>query len=241
MNILVIAAHPDDEVLGMGGTIKKYTKLGHRVKILIMSTGIESRRDIHYKNNSNYDLKDEFKKKIKTQILDLQKDSKKSAKILGVKYIDFLDFPDNEMDLVSNLQVTKSIEKQIDSFKPEIVFTHNSNDINIDHRICYNATVTATRPKPNSFIRKVFSYEVPSSTEWNFSSTYSPNVFVDITKEISAKKQALEAYRNEIQKFPHPRSSDALDSISKRWGTVCGFNYAEPFFLIRDIEKNIIL
>lgn len=241
MNVLVIAAHPDDEVLGMGGTIKKYSKLGHDVKIVIMATGIASRRNVDYKNNHDYNLKNEFKSTIKKQISELQNDSKKAAKILGVKHIEFLDFPDNEMDLVSNLQVTKSIEKQIDSFKPEIVFTHNANDINIDHRICFNATLTATRPKPNSFIRKVFSYEVPSSTEWNFSSTYSPNVFVDITKEISAKKKALELYKNEIQKFPHPRSSDALDSISKKWGTVCGFNYAEPFFLIRDVEKNIIV
>lgn len=240
MDILILAAHPDDEVLGMGGTIKKYSKLGHNVKIVIMATGISSRRNIDYKNNFNYTLKNEFKPTIKKQISELQNDSKKAAKILGVTQIEFLDFPDNEMDLISNLQVTKSIEKQINIFKPEIVFTHNSNDINIDHNICFNATLTATRPKKNSLIRKVFSYEVPSSTEWNFPSTYSPNVFVDITKEISVKKKALEAYKNEIQKFPHPRSTEAIDVISKKWGSVCGFKNAESFLLIRDIEKNIL-
>ena len=240
MNILVIAAHPDDEVLGMGGTIKKYTKLGHNVKIVIMATGITSRRTIEYKNSIDYKLDQKILPTLNKQISQLRNESKKAAKILGVKNIEFLNFPDNEMDLMSNLEITKSIEKIINSFQPEIVFTHHSNDINIDHKICHTSTLTATRPKKNSIVRKVFSFEVPSSTEWSFPSNYFPNVFVDISKEISVKKRALQVYKNEIQKFPHPRSTEAIEIISKRWGSVCGFNHAESFFLVRDIEKNII-
>ena len=140
------------------------------------------------------------------------------------------------MDGVSLLEVTKSIENQIFDFNPDIVYTHTNFDINIDHRICNQATLVATRPQKNTKIKQVISYEVPSSTEWYFPSTFSPNIFVDISKEINAKKNALKSYKNELRKFPHPRSVDALDAISKRWGSISGFNNAEAFYLIRKLE-----
>jgi len=237
MKNLVIAAHPDDEVLGMGGTIKKLTRNGNDVKIVIMATGISSRRSSDYKNSTKYEVDEQILKKIKGQIDKLRKDAKNASAILGVNDIQFEDFPDNEMDTVSNLQITKKIEEIIQSYKPDVIYTHSQFDINVDHRALYFATITATRPKKNQNVKEVFSFEVPSSTEWYFPSTFSPNVFVDIGKEIKFKLKALKAYKNEIQVFPHPRSLEAISAIGKRWGSVSGFECAEAFYLVRKISS----
>ena len=141
------------------------------------------------------------------------------------------------MDKIPLLEVVKTIEKIIHDFKPNIVYTHSKYDVNIDHRILYDATLVATRPVPGSKIKQVLSFEIPSSTEWYFPSQFSPNIFEDISKELPKKKNALKAYKTEIRKFPHPRSSDALEIIAKKWGTVCGFKAAEAFTLIRQLNN----
>ena len=238
MKILVIAAHPDDEVLGMGGTIKKLTKNGDDVKIVIMATGINSRRSTNYKNSTSYNVNKKTQKIMLKQKIDLRENAKKSAKILGVNDISFEEFPDNEMDTISNLEITKKIESYMGNFNPDIIFTHSQYDINIDHRVLYNATITATRPKQNLTVKKLYSFEVPSSTEWYFPSKFSPNVFVDIHKELSFKLKALKQYVTEIEKFPHPRSLESLEVISKRWGSVSGFHAAEAFYLVRELKDN---
>jgi len=239
MNILVIAAHPDDEILGMGGTIAKYTKNGDVVKIVIMATGITSRRSDNLKNKTKYKISKKTEQNMYEQIKELRKNAIKAAKIIGVKDIEFMEFPDNEMDLVSNLEITKKIEEVINEFDPTIVYTHSSNDVNIDHKMIYNATITATRPSKNSRVEKVITFEIPSSTEWTFSSDFSPNIFVNIEKELSKKIKALEAYKSEIREFPHPRSIEALKMIAGRWGSVSGFNAAEAFCLIRELRKQL--
>jgi len=237
MKHLVIAAHPDDEVLGMGGTIKKLTKNGNDVKIVIMATGISSRRTSNYKNSTEYEIDDQTLKEINEQILRLRKDAKDASALLGVKDIQFESFPDNEMDTVSNLQITKKIEQIIQSYKPDTIYTHSQFDINVDHRALYFATLTATRPKKNQNVKEILCFEVPSSTEWYFPSTFSPNVFVDINKEIQFKLRALQQYKNELQEFPHPRSLEAISVIAKRWGSVSGFKNAEAFYLVRKIQN----
>jgi len=147
-----------------------------------------------------------------------------------------MDFPDNEMDTISNLQITKTIENEITKFKPKVVYMPTKFDVNVDHQAVYNATVTATRPRKNSIVKEVISFEIPSSTEWYFPSEYSPNIFVDITKEIKYKLSALKKYKNEIEEFPHPRSIIALEAIARRWGSVSGFEYAESFSLVRKLD-----
>jgi len=220
----------------MGGTIKKLTKNGNDVKIVIMATGISSRRSSNYKNSTKYEVDDQTLKKINEQILRLRKDAKNASTILGVRDIQFESFPDNEMDIVSNLQITKKIEEIIQSYKPDVVYTHSQFDINIDHRALYFATITSTRPKKNQNVKEVLCFEVPSSTEWYFPSAFSPNVFVDISEEIQFKLRALKAYKNELQEFPHPRSLEAISAIGKRWGSVSGFKNAEAFYLVRKLQ-----
>jgi len=236
MRILVIVAHPDDEVLGMGGTIKKLTRDGHNVKIVILATGITSRRSSNYINSTDYE-NNKIQSITKKQLKELQKDAKNAAKIMGVTKLDMMNFPDNEMDKITNLEVTKTIEKVVEEFKPEIVFTHSEYDLNIDHRIIHNATLTATRPFQKFLVRKLITFEVPSSTEWNFSKKFIPNIFVNITKELSFKTRAMQAYKNEIRKSPHPRSKEGLEIIAKRWGTVSGYDAAEAFCLVREFTE----
>jgi len=235
MKVLILAAHPDDEVLGMGGTITKLTKNRCEVKIVIMATGISARRSANFRNNSSYTVGNDVHIKMEQQIKDLRLDAKNAAKIMGVTDIELMDFPDNEMDRVSNLEITKTIEQIIQKFKPEIVFTHSQYDINVDHRVLYYATLTATRPKVGQKVKEVITFEVPSSTEWFFPSNFSPNIFVDISKELSSKQKALRAYKKEIMKYPHPRSTEAIEAIAKRWGSTSGFNAAEAFCLVRKL------
>ena len=235
MKILVVAAHPDDEGLGMGGTIKKLSKEGNEIKTIFLSTGILARRPFENKASDNIYTK-RFLSQVNIRLKNLRKDAKNAAKVLGVDQIEFMDFPDNEMDIVSNLQITKTIENEISNFKPSIVYMPTKYDVNVDHQAVFNATLTATRPQKNSKIKEVISFEIPSSTEWFFPLEYSPNIFVDISKEIKSKFLALKKYKNEIREFPHPRSIIALEAIARRWGSISGFQYAEAFSLIRKLN-----
>jgi len=219
--ILVIAAHPDDETLGCGGTISKFTKEGNLAKVVFLSDGVSSRDE---KKNSQ--------KKIKIR----NNQALSACKILGIKKIIFYDYPDNALDTISLLKITKSIEKQIFEFKPNIIFTHNSDDLNIDHRIVSEATIIATRFY--KLKHEILSYEVLSSTDLNFhksANNFKPNYFVDIKNEIKKKIQALKKYNKEIRKFPHPRSEKGVKVLSNYRGMFAGLEYAEAFKLIKKI------
>ena len=238
MKVLVIVAHPDDEVLGMGGTLRKLSVKNHDIKVVFLATGIAARRSDKFRNETKYEINKTLIKKMEEQIKKLRLDAKRALKILGIKNIEFFDFPDNEMDMVSNLEITKTIENIIKKFKPDVIYTHTKNDINVDHRAIFNATITATRPSTRVNVKKVICFEVPSSSEWNFGDTFSPNIFVDIKRELSYKKKAIQTYKTELKKFPHPRSANSLDIIAKRWGTVSGFEASEAFELIRELDNN---
>ena len=218
MKILVIAAHPDDEILGVGGTILKHSINGDEVEAIILATGITSRIG---------ESKDKIEK--------LRVDSKKVCKLLKMKKVTHHNFPDNKMDSVPLLDVVKVIEDKISKFKPEKIFTHHYNDLNIDHRITYQATLTACRPI-NSTVNEIICFEIPSSTEWNYPQKFNPNYFVNISKQLKMKIKAMETYKGEIRKFPHPRSSKYLKVLAEKWGAVSGNNAAEAFEIIRKIE-----
>ena len=227
MNVLIIAAHPDDEVLGCGGTIAKLSKEGNNVYTLILGEGITSRdekRDRHKNENKI--------KKLKSHI-------KAASKIIGVKDAFVFDFQDNRFDSVALLDIVKTVERIKKRVAPDIIFTHHHGDLNIDHQITFRAVMTAFRPIRGEKAKEIYSFEVPSSTEWNapLSSTYfMPNCFVDITETLKLKIKALKEYKSEIRKFPHPRSAEAIKTIAERWGIQVGLKAAEAFEAVRIIR-----
>tara|TARA_Y100000741_G_scaffold246414_1_gene189123 strand:- start:4688 stop:5398 length:711 start_codon:yes stop_codon:yes gene_type:complete len=235
MKILIIVAHPDDEVLGMGGTILKHSKNGDNVTITYLTTGITARRSLDYNNSSSYNFSKKDLKQNEKQILELQSDAKKSCDILGVKKIIFSDLPDNEMDKIPLLKIIRVIEKIISEEKPDIVYTSHSKDLNVDHRITHEATITACK-QSSFFIKEILSFEIFSSTEWTFSYDFKPNHFINIEKELNSKIKAMKKYKNELKKFPHPRSLENIKNSAKRWGNICGFDAAEAFQIVQKIQ-----
>ena len=234
MNVLIIAAHPDDEILGMGGTIAKHTSQHDNVTIIYMATGITARKE-----PAKYEIKSIPKKiqeKWQQEIEKLQQDARKSAKLLKVKTVKFFDFPDNEMDGIHLLKVVKVIEKEIKIAKPDRIYTNHYSDLNVDHKVVYNATLTACRPSGYP-VKEILSFEVLSSTEWSYPYNFNPNYFINIEKHVEKKIKAMELFVNEIRKFPHPRSSKNIKYVAGRWGSVSGFKAAEAFELIRHIDK----
>lgn len=229
MNVLIIAAHPDDEILGMGGTILKHTSHKDNVTIVYMATGVTARK-------ASEDLKSREDKNLQNEILELRNDALKAAKLLNVKNVKFYDFPDNQMDSITLLNVVKAIEKEIDSVKPERVYTNHYGDLNVDHKIVSNATLTACRPL-NGPVKEILSFEVLSSTEWSYPYTFKPNYFVNIKKELPKKIDAMKMFKSEIRDFPHPRSPENMNYVAGRWGSVSGFEAAEAFEIIRKIEE----
>lgn len=224
MNILVVAAHADDEVLGCGGTIAKYKDQGASVNVAILADGVSSRstEDI----SSNKDLK-------------IRNDAARDAnKILGVDEVLFGKFPDNRMDSVDLLDVVKYVEKLIHKFKPNLVLTHHSNDLNIDHRIVSQAVCTACRPQNNYSVKSIYFFEVPSSTEWqiNSSNAFSPHLFEDITDYLAKKIKALEIYSMEMRDWPHSRSIEGVTHLAKWRGATVGVDSAESFIVGRIVK-----
>jgi LmbE family N-acetylglucosaminyl deacetylase len=225
-SILVVVAHPDDEVFGCGGTIARLTKEMKDVYVAILGEGITSRFN-------KRELAD------KSELKTLQNSSKRVAELLGVKELFLYDLPDNRFDTIPLLDIVKIIEALIDKVKPSTIFTHHGGDLNIDHSIVHRATLTATRPIAGQSVKRVYAYEVPSSTEWafgQFTKGFQANVFVDISVSLEKKIEAMEIYESEARSFPHPRSPEALRALAKRWGATAGLEAAEAFELIREIR-----
>lgn len=225
--LLVVAAHPDDEILGCGGTVAKLVKKNYEAHVVIVSQGITSRY-------SKLETKQSNKK-----LLNLKKSALKANKVLGVKTVSFLDFPDNRLDDICLLDIVKRLEQIIKKINPEIIFTHNSTDLNIDHKIVFDALITACRPLPMSKIKKILSFEVLSSTDWGTGSNndfFNPNYYVDVHKTLNLKLKALKEYKSEMKKWPHARSIETVKALAKFRGSSMGIKAAESFKLIRNIE-----
>ena len=227
MNILVVAAHPDDEVLGCGGAIAKHTQNGDQVHILILAEGATSR-------NPNRD-----RQLFASELSTLETAAHQASKILGVDSLFLYDFPDNRMDSCDLLDIIKVIEQAIDQYQPQIVYTHHAGDVNIDHQLIHRATVTACRPIPNQSVQTLLFFEIPSSTEWQTSGSalpFIPNWFVDISETLECKLKALEIYESEMRPYPHPRSLEAVEYLAHWRGATIGVKAAEAFILGRNLS-----
>lgn len=213
-NILVLAAHPDDETLGLGGTISRLSSEGHNIRVITFTDG-ESSRGVTSKNR-NPKLK---------QVSD----------ILGISSFTYGDFPDNAMDSVPLLELAKFIESNKE-FEPDIIFTHNYSDLNIDHTLVYKATLTAFRPQLGGNLQ-IYSYFVPSATDYNPNNNFSGNntYFKLSESDVNKKLDALMVYDDEMRDYPHTRSYSNIKSLINVWGSEVGTEYAEKFKLIRSV------
>ena len=225
--ILVVAAHPDDEILGCGGTMAIHSIKGDEVYVLILGEGITSR-----------DVKRDRKKRDK-EIKELRRGIEAANKVVGTKRTFLYDFPDNRFDSVPLLDIIKVIEKVKNEVVPDIVYTHHHGDLNIDHRLTFQAVMTACRPLKGESVKEIYSFEVPSSTEWSpdNSKYFMPNYFVNIKDTIGKKTLAMKAYKSEVREFPHPRSAKAIENMAKTRGVNVGFEYAEAFMVVRIIGR----
>lgn len=227
--VLVIAAHPDDEILGCGATAARLVSEGHDVHFAILGEGATSR----HSNRSDVEAE---------KLAALQSHARAAAEKVGVRNLLLHGLPDNRLDTVPLLDVVKIIEELIERLSPEVIYTHHGGDLNIDHGIIHRAVLTATRPMNGTPVREVYAFEVPSSTEWSFQRLergFHPNVFVDVTRTLEAKIAAMQCYDTESRRFPHPRSPEALRAIAMRWGSVAGCAAAEAFELVRSVRRQM--
>jgi len=229
MNILVIAAHPDDEILGCGGAMAKHIDNGDSVHVVIMAEGLTSR----------FDTRDEAfaaQDKMTGELAHLKETAKKANNVLGVTDVTFEGFPDNRMDCIDLLDITKKVEAHIKRTQPDIIYTHHVGDVNIDHRQIHNAVVTAARPMPDTLKPTLLFFEVASSTHWQpptSAPSFNPNWFTDISEQLQKKLDALAIYEGEMRPWPHARSVKALEHLARWNGANIGVEAAENFILGR--------
>jgi LmbE family N-acetylglucosaminyl deacetylase len=227
--IMIVVAHPDDELLGLGATMNKLiNEYSVKTHVVILGEGLTSRLD----------TRDTVK--LKNELIIHKKNIKSAQKAIGYHSNSIYDFPDNRFDTVPILDLIKVIEKEKKIFKPEVIFTHHGGDLNIDHQKTFEAVITACRPLENEIVKSIFTFETPSGTEWRSITDprhFLPNIFISVSdSNIDAKIKGMECYEFEKRKYPHPRSPDSLRVQSKRWGIITGVENAEAFSVIRIIN-----
>ena len=224
--VLVVAAHPDDEVLGCGGTIARHADAGDQVHVLIVAEGATSRQQQRDRSQ------------VSGELSDLEIAAQQAGSILGAQGVELLDLPDNRLDSLDRLDLIKQVEERIARHQPEVVYVHHAGDVNVDHRRLHEAVVTACRPTPGHPVRRLLSFEVASSSEWQppgSAPAFQPNWFVDISDQWQRKREALVAYASEMRPWPHARSLEALEHLVRWRGAQVGVEAAEAFCLLRQL------
>lgn len=228
--ILVVGAHPDDEVLGCGATVALRVSQGWEARLVIMTAGVDGRNTIAQTLNAEY----------RSAVQILESESKRAADVLGFSKVTRFQFPDNRMDTVSRMDLTHAILGEIKDYRPDVIFVHHPGDYNWDHTITFDALMMAARQSPGEFgPKEILSFEVPSSTEraWqNGERAFHPNYYINVSKTIDKKKLAMSYYASECRPYPHPRSLEALEYLARKRGYEVGIEYAEAFCLIRKVE-----
>ncbi|MGF1609147.1 MAG: PIG-L deacetylase family protein [Kiloniellales bacterium] len=224
--VLVVAAHPDDEVLGCGGTSARHAAAGDDVHVLVLAEGATSR-----------DLARQATER-SAEISALRDAAAAAAETLGTRAPRFAGLPDNRLDGHDLLDVVKIVEAVVADLRPSIVYCHHGGDLNVDHRIVHQAVVTACRPLPGAPVRRLLAFETPSSTEWSTTATgpaFRPACFVDISRHLDRKLAALRCYAAEMRAFPHARSLEAVEALARVRGAAAGVAAAEAFEPVREL------
>ncbi len=224
--ILVAAAHPDDEILGCGGTIARHAAAGDIVHILIMAEGATSRQSERDVGQARDELE------------LLRVSAQNAAETLGAEPPRFAGLPDNRLDGIGLLGIVKPMEAYVEEVKPSTVYTHHGGDLNIDHQLVHQAVMTACRPLPGSCVRNIYTFETVSSTEWADGATqeyFRPIRFVDISETLDKKLAALRNYETEMRSYPHARSYENVANLARMRGASAGVEAAEAFGVVREI------
>ena len=221
VKVLVVAPHPDDETVGMGGTILKHIKMGDEVYLAIVTVA--------------------YTPDWSEEIISIKREEVTNVcELYGIKKAYLLDFPAVKLDTIPQKTLNDKISEIVEEVRPDVVYTSHKGDINKDHGLVFEATMVATRPKPNACVKKVLCYEVISSTEWTFGKTsdyFIPNYYQSITEYLETKLKILKAYKTETQKYPHPRSLRGVRIHAYKRGLEIGKKAAEAFMLVRSIDE----
>lgn len=223
--VLVVGAHPDDEMLGCAGTLAHHSRRGDEVHILIAGEGATARDESRGEG-------------IPPEVLALRRAAKEAARIVGARQPRFLGLPDERLDGMILLDLVKRLEEVIEEVRPSVIYTHHGGDLNLDHRIIHQGVMTACRPMPGQVVRSIFTFETVSSTEWGSTATgeaFHPTRFVDISAELDRKLEALACYSAEMRPFPHARSLEGIRALARLRGASVGMEAAEAFVVVRDL------
>ncbi|MCS6979903.1 MAG: PIG-L family deacetylase [Flavobacteriales bacterium] len=219
LNVLILAPHPDDEVLGCGGIIARYASAGARVHVLVITRGIP----------------EIFPPE---QIEETRRELAQAHELLGVCETRFLDFPAPRLDTIPHHQVADALRREVVRIRPDVMYIPHSGDIHADHKIVHHAAMVAARPRPPFTVKKVLSYETLSETDWALpvsSDAFMPNVFVDISAHLDRKLQALACYQSQILHGPPARAPENVEALARLRGSTIGVHAAEAFMLMREI------
>ena len=216
-SVLILAAHPDDELLGVGGTAALHARAGARVTSVIACEG----ESLRYGDRE----------------VPMEDYSRAAAEVIGVEDVRFLRFPDQRLDTLTLTEIITPIEEVVREVRPSVVYVQNGGDINRDHELLFKAILVATRPTEEC-IAAVYAFDTASSTEWAYPRSFVPDTWVDISSTLEDKIRAMECYESEVREYPHPRSPRALRMKAHAWGNQCCLDAAEVFVTVRRIHRH---